>query len=90
MNKVELVAKISEQSSIKKQDVEKVLDAFVSVVEQTLASNDEIRLIGFGTFATTKRKATSGRNPRTGSVINIPERIVPKFRPGKQLRDAVN
>ena len=90
MNKTELIASIADKTQMKKFDVEKVIDAFCEVVEKTLSDKDEIRLIGFGTFATAVRKATSGRNPRTGKTITIPERIVPKFKPGKQLRDAVN
>ncbi|MDR2075094.1 MAG: HU family DNA-binding protein [Holosporales bacterium] len=87
MNKVELVTEIAEVSGLKKIEAEKALDAFVRVVEKALAKGDEIRLVGFGTFSVSKRAATEGRNPKTGAPISIPERKVPKFKPGKQLKD---
>jgi DNA-binding protein HU-beta len=55
-----------------------------------LAEGGEVRLVGFGTFATVKRKATEGRNPRTGAKIKIKASVQPKFKPGKALKDAVN
>jgi DNA-binding protein HU-beta len=89
MNKVELVSGIAEESGLKKVEAEKALDAFVRVVEKELANGEEIRLVGFGTFSVSKRAATEGRNPKTGAPIAIPARNVPKFKPGKQLRDVV-
>ncbi len=89
MNKVELVAEIAEISGLKKVEAEKALDAFMQAVNAALAKGEEVRLIGFGTFAVSKRAATEGRNPKTGEAIRIPERLVPKFRAGKQLKDSV-
>jgi DNA-binding protein HU-beta len=89
MNKVELIASIAEKSGLKKIEAERALDAFVASVEEELASKGEIRLVGFGTFLVSRRSASEGRNPKTGAPISIPARNVPKFRPGKQLRDAV-
>lgn len=89
MNKIELVAEIAETSGLRKIDAEKALDAFMQIVSETLARGDEIKLVGFGTFAVSKRAATEGRNPKTGEAIAIPERTVPKFKPGKQLKDSV-
>lgn len=89
MNKSELVANIAELSKLTKIDAEKALDALIKTIEDTLKSGDEIRLVGFGTFTTTTRKATTGRNPKTGEEIKIPERIVPKFKAGQHLKDAV-
>jgi DNA-binding protein HU-beta len=85
----ELVASIAELSNLKKSDAEKALDAFVKTIEDTLKSGEEVRLVSFGTFSTAKRKATTGHNPKTGKEIKIPSRISPKFKPGKQLKDAV-
>lgn len=89
MNKVELVSSMAEISGLKKVDAEKALDAFIKVVEKELSNGEEIRLIGFGTFLVSKRSQTEGRNPKTGETIVIPERVVPKFKPGKQLKDSV-
>jgi DNA-binding protein HU-beta len=89
MNKIELVAKMSEISGLKKNEAERALDAFIGAVSSAIASHDDVRLVGFGTFSITKRAATEGRNPKTGEAITIPEKTVPKFKPGKQLKDCV-
>jgi DNA-binding protein HU-beta len=60
------------------------------VIEVALKKGDDVRLVGFGTFSVAKRAATEGRNPRTGDKIKIPARKQPKFRAGKELKDAVN
>ncbi|MEI7669972.1 MAG: HU family DNA-binding protein [Pseudomonadota bacterium] len=90
MNKNELVAAIAELADLSKTKTTEVLEAFIEVVEKTLASGGDIRLVGFGTFEVAHRKATDGRNPRTGAVIKIPASKQPKFRPGKQLKEKVN
>jgi DNA-binding protein HU-beta len=89
MNRVELVSSIANATELKKTDVDKVLSAFVEVVKATLADGDDVRLIGFGTFFTVHRDASEGRNMRTGEPMHIPARDLPKFKPGKQLKDAV-
>ncbi len=89
MNKNELIAAVAESAGLSKTDGAKAVDAFVSVVTKALKSGDEIRLVGFGTFAVTQRKATEGRNPRTGEKIKIKACKVPKFKPGKALKDSV-
>ena len=90
VNKKELVAAIAAECGLAKTVCETVLDATMSTVSSALAEDKEIRLVGFGTFYTAKRKATKGRNPRTGDVINIPASNQPKFKAGKGLKDAVN
>lgn len=90
MNKNELVSSMSEISGIKKTDVEKVLDAFVESVTKALQSGDEVRMIGFGSFKVSHRPESEGRNMRTKEKIVIPARNVAKFKPGKQLKDAVS
>lgn len=90
MNKSELVSAISEKADLTKAKAAEALDAFIDIVSDALASNDEIRIVGFGTFAVVTRKATEGRNPRTGAVIKIAASKQPKFRPGKALKDQVN
>lgn len=90
MNKSELVAKVAELAKFTKSDAAKAVDAVLEAVKKSLSSGDEVRLVGFGTFTVVKRNATEGRNPRTGAVIKIAASKQPKFRAGKELKDAVN
>ncbi|HEU5048357.1 MAG TPA: HU family DNA-binding protein [Rickettsiales bacterium] len=90
MNKNELVAAIADLADLSKAKATEALDAFTAVVAKTLASGGEIRLVGFGTFEVANRKATEGRNPRTGATIKIAASKQPKFRAGKQLKEQVN
>ena len=66
------------------------MEAVFDVVTAALKEGDEVRVVGFGTFVVTQRKAGKGRNPQTGQEIDIPASKAPKFRAGKQLKDAVN
>ncbi|AJP57773.1 DNA-binding protein HU [Pandoraea vervacti] len=90
MNKTELIDHISEQSDISKAAAGRALDAFVGAVKKALKKGDDVTLVGFGTFHVAKRAARTGRNPRTGDAIKIKAAKVPKFRPGKDLKDSVN
>ncbi len=90
MNKNELISSIASETGLTKTDSAKALDAFVSTITSALKSGDEVRLVGFGTFAVSKRSATTGRNPRTGAEIKIPARKQAKFKAGKALQDSVN
>lgn len=90
MNKNDLVAKVADEAELSKADAGKAVDALFDAITASLASGEEVRLVGFGTFAVTTRAATEGRNPRTGETIQIPESKQPKFRAGKALKDAVN
>lgn len=90
MNKAELVDAIAKKSGLTKVDAAKALDATLGAVESALKSKDEVRLVGFGTFSVSTRKATTGRNPRTGAEIKIPAANAPKFKAGKTLKDALN
>ncbi|MDO5386894.1 MAG: HU family DNA-binding protein, partial [Pseudomonadota bacterium] len=74
MNKNELISSISNDTGLTKTDSAKAVDAFIASVTNALKSGDEVRLVGFGTFAVSKRSATTGRNPRTGAEIKIPAR----------------
>ena len=89
MNKTELIAHIAESADISKAAAARALDATLSGVTQTLRKGDTVSLVGFGTFVVTKRAARTGRNPQTGDEIQIKAAKVPKFRPGKALKDAV-
>ncbi len=90
MNKNELIAEIADSADITKAKASEAVDAFIDSITNALASGDEVRLVGFGTFAVAQRKATEGRNPRTGAVIKIAASKQPKFKAGKALKDAVN
>ncbi len=89
VSKVELINEMSAISGLSKIDVENVLNSFCKAVEKFLCEGKEIRLIGFGNFSVSKRSATIARNPRTGEEVSVPETFVPKFKPGKQLKDCV-
>lgn len=89
MNKGELVASVSEKAGLHKAEAERAIDAVFETITEAVKSGDEVRLIGFGTFTSSERPASEGRNPRTGEKIKIPAHRVPKFRAGKQLRDSV-
>ena len=90
MNKSELVTAISEKADLTKAKAAEALDSFIEIISDAMGSGDEIRIVGFGTFAVVQRKATEGRNPRTGAVIKIAASKQPKFRPGKALKDQIN
>ena len=89
MNKAELLNAISEMTKVSKADTERTVDAFINIVRDRIKNNDPVKLVGFGTFTVSNRSARTGRNPRTGEAINIPARLVPVFRPGKELKDFV-
>ena len=90
MNKTDLIDHIAEEAEISKAAAGRALDAFVGAVRATLKKGGSVTLVGFGTFVVGKRAARSGRNPRTGDTIKIKAAKVPKFRPGKALKDAIN
>lgn len=90
MNKTELIEHIAKSADISKAAAARSLDAVIDAVTTSLKNNDSVTLVGFGTFSVGERAARSGRNPRTGEVINIESAKVPKFKAGKLLKDAVN
>jgi DNA-binding protein HU-beta len=90
MNKNELVAAVAELAGMTKTDANKAIDAFCDAVTDALAKGDEVRLVGFGNFMVARREASEGRNPRTGAPIKISASNQPKFKAGKQLKDACN
>ena len=90
MNKSELIDHIAQQADISKAAASRALEAVIDAITDTLKNGDSVSLVGFGTFVATERAARTGRNPRTGVAIKIAEAKVPKFRPGKALKDALN
>ncbi len=89
MNKAALVEEVSGKVGITKKDAGNVVDAVTETITNTLKKGEKVTLVGFGTFRIMERKARRGVNPQTRQVINIPAKKVPKFRPGKGLREAV-
>lgn len=90
VNKTELIEHIATQADISKASATRALEATIGAVKSTLKKGGTVSLVGFGTFSVGKRAARTGRNPRTGTSIKIKAAKVPKFRPGKALKDALN
>jgi DNA-binding protein HU-beta len=90
VNKSELIDHIAQQADISKAAASRALEAAIDAITDTLKNGDSVSLVGFGTFVATERAARTGRNPRTGVAIKIAKAKVPKFRPGKALKDALN
>lgn len=90
MKKVELVEAIAEKAGLTKSDATKALDATLATITEALANGDKIPLVGFGTFAVSKRSAREGRNPRTGETVKIAARTAVTFKAGSKLKDSVN
>ena len=90
MNKSELVSAVTSTSGTSKGDAARAVDAVCDVITEALSRGEDVRLVGFGSFSVANRSARVGRNPRTGAPIHIPASRQPKFKAGKQLKDAVN
>ena len=90
MNKNELISALSNATTLNQSQCSEVLHSFIDTVTNELKSGSEVKIIGFGTFKISKRKATTGRNPQTGAEIQIPASNQPKFSAGKALKAAVN
>ncbi|MDN5342975.1 HU family DNA-binding protein [Oceanotoga sp. DSM 15011] len=89
MNKKELISALAEKIGVSKKDAGTYLDSFVEIVSESLENGEEVKLVGFGTFSVSERKARKGVNPQTKKPIEIPARKVPKFRPGNELKERV-
>ena len=90
MNKQELISSVAEAAGLTKADAGKAVEGVFDAITGALKKGDEVRLVGFGTFSVSKRKASTGRNPRTGEPMKISASTQPKFKAGKGLKDAVN
>ncbi len=89
MNKAGLVNEVVGEVGLTKRDVGRVINAITKVISGTLSNGDKVTLVGFGTFQVMQRRVRRGRNPQTGEEIQIPAKKVPKFVPGKSLREKV-
>ncbi len=90
MNKAELIDKVSKKTKFTKTQSELVLDAAIEIIQKSVSSGEEVKIVGFGTFDRAARKQRNGRNPKTGSTIVIPAVRVPRFRPGKEFKHLVD
>jgi DNA-binding protein HU-beta len=89
MNKAEFIAEVSEKLGVSKRDGENAVNTVVDTLTQALVAGDKVQFIGFGQFETRPRAAKQVRNPRTGEALTAPATVVPVFRAGKALKDAV-
>ncbi|MDD3813635.1 MAG: HU family DNA-binding protein [Desulfocapsaceae bacterium] len=89
MNKSELVSKVAESAGLTKVAAEKALKSVLDVIAKALANNENVTLVGFGSFSVTTRAARTVRNPQTGKEMKIAEKKVVKFKVGKTLKDSV-
>ena len=90
VNKNDLITIVSSKTDLSKADAAAAVDGVFDAISEALTGGGEVRLVGFGTFSITNRRATEGRNPRTGEKIQIPASKQPKFKAGKGLKEAVN
>jgi DNA-binding protein HU-beta len=90
LNKNDLVAAVANDAGLSKADAARAVDSVFDSITGALQTGGDVRLVGFGTFSITNRKASIGRNPRTGEQIQIPASKQPKFKAGKGLKDSVN
>lgn len=89
-NKNDLIGVVADKTGLTKAQAADAVDAVFDAITESLKAGDEVRLVGFGTFAVARREASVGRNPATGAEIQIPASNQAKFKPGKGLKDAIN
>jgi integration host factor subunit beta len=85
-----LLALAKENPELRAEDVERAIDTFFDEIAGRLADGGRVELRGFGAFSTRQRDARKGRNPRTGETVQVPEKRVPYFKPGKEMRARLN
>ena len=90
MNKTELIDKIAQGAGLTKSDAKKALEATVNAIKAALVAGDKVQLVGFGTFAVSKKPAREGINPATKQKIKIAAKKVAKFKAGAEFAEAVN
>ncbi len=90
MNKTDLIEYIAKSADISKASATRSLDATLEAITETLRKGETVTLVGFGTFSVNERASRTGRNPRTGEAIQIDSTRLPKFKPGKTLKDILN
>jgi DNA-binding protein HU-beta len=86
MNKGEFIDRLSDRTNLTKKETRKLLDSVLDLIQETLLQGEEVKLVGFGKFAVRARKASSRINPQTKRPIQVAAKVVPLFRPGKELK----
>jgi len=89
MNKAKLVETVAKATQMTQTQVEEMINSTLDVIKKSVKKGEDVTLVGFGTFTKSKRKARAGRNPQTGAEIKIPAMTVPRFRAGREFKDAV-
>ena len=90
MNKNDLIASVASSAGLSKSDATRAIESFLDAITNSLKRDEKVSIVGFGNFSVSHRKATTGRNPRTGEEIQIPASKQPKFKAGAPLKSAVN
>lgn len=90
MNKAELIDQLAQKGELSKSQSEHMLNCVLEIIQKAVCNGEEVKLVGFGTFDQSQRKARNGRNPKTGSLMTIPATCVPRFRPGKDFKERMN
>ena len=86
MNKGEFIDRLSDRTNLTKKEARKLVDSVLNLIQETLLQGEEVKLVGFGKFAVRARKASSRINPQTKRPIQVASKVVPLFRPGKELK----
>ena len=90
MTKAEIVRRLIDKTGLPRKDAVEAVEVFLDCIKSGLRDGEKVSLVGFGTFLVKGKNARNGRNPRTGEMINIPEKNVAVFKPGKAFRESVN
>jgi integration host factor subunit beta len=85
-----LLALAKDNPDLRSEEIEQVVDIFFEEISQRLTEGGRVELRGFGAFSTREREARQGRNPRTGTTVDVPAKRVPYFKPGKEMRERLN
>jgi DNA-binding protein HU-beta len=90
MNRAELVSNLAKKSGLTKIKTNQIIDSLLSIISESLSNGDKVTLVGFGTFTSHQRSTRKGRNPKTGEVVEVPAKRVPKFKAGTELIKSIN
>ena len=90
MTKADLIEEVAAITDLNKKASEVVVNTFFQSIIESLQSGDKVELRGFGTFKLRQRRSRQGRNPKTGELVHVPAKVVPYFKPSKELRELVN
>ena len=90
MNRSDVISVLKEETNMSRKDAEKVTDIFFEAIEETLTKGERVEIRGFGSFTVNKYKPYTGRNPKSGTQINVPAKKLPFFKVGKELKDRVD